>query len=101
CGRAPRGRKAPKEPLQRLLLAHADNGIEIAGYADIGDVSRAAGQDAKIRRWHMGVRADHHARSAIAKITHCLLFARGLAVEIDNDDIGAAAERTRGKLALD
>ena len=49
----------------------------------------------------MGVRANHDAGAAIAEITHRLLFARRLAMKIDDHRIRAAAERTSGELAID
>ena len=43
----------------------------------------------------MGVRADHEARPAVAEKAHRLLFAGRLAMEIDDDGVGAFASADR------
>ena len=49
----------------------------------------------------MGVGADDEAGAAVAEKSHRLLFAGGLAVEIDDAGVGAATQRTGGELAID
>src|SRR5712671_2377495 len=73
-------RNTPNEPIHRFVLVHADDGIVIAGHADIGQESRAAWQDPVIGGRNMGMRADDEARTPVAEVPHCLLLARGLAM---------------------
>src|SRR6266545_1920938 len=49
----------------------------------------------------MGMGADHEARAAIAEVTHRLLLAGRLAMDVDHDRVGVAPERAGGELALD
>src|SRR5262245_66621559 len=49
---------------------------------------------------HMRMRADDEARAPIAKVAHCLLFARSLAMDVDDDRVGRLLQWTDGKLAL-
>ena len=93
-------RDAAHEALQRLGLVHADDGIVVAGHADIGDERGAARQHAMIGGLHMGVGADHEARAAVAEMAHRLLLARRLAMDVDHDRVGRALQRTGGQLAL-
>src|SRR6185312_15360762 len=94
-------RDLAREAGQRLLLAHADDAVEISGHADVGDERGAAGQDAVVGSRDMRVRADDEARASVAEMAHRLLFARRLAMEVDDDRIRALAKRTRSKLAID
>ena len=48
----------------------------------------------------MRMRADDETRASVAKVAHCLLFARSLAMNIDDDCVGRLLQRTDGKLAL-
>ena len=97
----PRGRDFAQEAVERLVLVHADDGIVVAGHADVGDEGGAARQDLMVggRRMRMG--ADHEARAAVAEMAHRLLLAGRLAMEVDDDGVGRALERAGGKLALD
>ena len=92
---------APQEALQRLVLGHADHRIEVAGHADVAHERGAAGQHAQIGGRHVGVGADDEARAAVAEKSHRLLFAGRLAVEIDDDGVGAFRQRAGGELAID
>src|SRR5262245_16199352 len=49
------GRDAPHEPVQRLVLHHADHRIIIAGHADVRDERGAARQHLVIGGWRVGV----------------------------------------------
>ena len=75
--------------------------IEIAGHADIGDEGGAPGQDAVVGGRHMGVGADDEAGAAVAEMAHGLLLAGRLAMHVDDDGVGAVAQRTGGELAVD
>ena len=60
-----------------------------------------AWQDAVVGGRHVGVGADHEARAAVGEVTHRLLLAGRLAMHVDDDGVGARAERAGGELALD
>ena len=96
-----RARHLAQETVERLVLLHADDRIEIAGHADVGDEGGAARQDAVIGGRRMGMRADHERGAAIGEIAHRLLLAGRLAMDVDDDGVGVLAERAGGQLALD
>ena len=95
------GRDAAHEALQRLGLVHADDGVVVAGHADVGHERGTARQHAMVGGRHVRVGAHHQARTAIAKMPHRLLLARRLAMDVDHDRVGGAFQRTGGKLAVD
>ena len=95
------GGNLAQEAAERLVLDHADDGIVIAGHADVGDEGGATRQNLVIGSRRMGVGADNKARAPIDEMSHRLLLARGLGVQVDDDRVGAGFERAGGNLALD
>ena len=87
--------------MQRLILGHADHGIVVAGHADVAHEGGAAGKHAQVRGRAMGMGADHEADAAVAEIAHRLLLARRLGVQVDEDGVGARAQRTGSDFAID
>src|SRR5215468_7279144 len=49
---------------------------------------------------HMRMRADDEARAPIAEVAHCLLFARSLAMDVDDDRVCRLLQWADGKLPL-
>src|SRR5499433_1041780 len=86
-------RDSAHETVERLVLAHPDHGIVVAGHADIGDERGAARQDLVVGGRRVGMGADDQTDAAVAKVPHGLLLARRLAMDIDHDGIGVAPER--------
>src|SRR5579885_471324 len=54
-------RNFTQESVERLVLAHADDAVEIAGHTDIGDEGGAAGENAMVGGRRVRVRADDKA----------------------------------------
>ena len=86
---------------QRLVLFHADHRIIVAGHADVGDETRAAGQDAMIGARHMGMGADDQACLAVDEMAERPFLARRFGVDVDKRGVEALSERTEAELALD
>src|SRR5664280_2143787 len=81
-------RELSEEALQDDVGADADDGVQRPGHADVGHVGRAAGQDARVRRLHVRVRAEHRRDAAVEVVAHGDLLARRLGVEVDDDGLG-------------
>src|SRR5262245_6824732 len=88
----PAGRDAAPEPVERLVLAHADHRVVVAGHADIRDERRTARQDLMVGRRRVGMGADHEARATVTEVTHRLFLAGGLAMHVDHDCVSVAAQ---------
>ena len=73
--------------------------VVVAAHAGIGQVGRAAGEDAVVGGRHMGVRADDDADAAVDEMRHRLLLAGRLGVEVDEDGVAAWPERAGRDLA--
>lgn len=95
------GSDAGREAPQRLLLCHADDGVEVAGHADIGHEGGAAGQDPVIGAGRMGMRTDDEAGSSVAEVSRRMLFSGGFAMEVHDDRTHCPAERMRVELGAD
>jgi len=87
--------------LDRLILLHADHAAAWAGHADVGDVRGAAGQDAKVRRGHVRVRADHRGHATVEVPAEADLLARRLGVHVDEHVVDAVAEALEHRVDLD
>ncbi len=84
------------EAADRLLLAHADDAAARAGHADVGDVRRAARQDARVGGRDVRVRPDDRRRAAVEKPAERDLLARRLGVEVDEHVVDLAVELAQG-----
>ena len=80
--------QAGEELVEAELDLDADDGIVGAGHADVGLEGGALGEDAVVGGGDVGVGAEDGGDAAIEIPAEGLLFARGLGVEIDEDDLG-------------
>ena len=79
-------RHAVDEPSERGVDRHADDRIVRAGHADVGEVSRALGQDALVGGLDMRVRADNGGDAAVEMPAHGDFFGCRFGMEVDEDD---------------
>ena len=85
----PAARHLAGEAVERFGLVHADHRIVVAAHAGIGLIRRALGQDLRIRRGHMAVRAADQRDAAIAEMAHRHLFRGRLAMNVDDGGVDA------------
>src|SRR5207253_987187 len=63
---------------------------------EVGNVGGAAGEDARVRGRHVGVRADDGADAAVQVVAHCDLLAGGFRVQVDKHDLAGAVYLREG-----
>src|SRR5271166_6591061 len=96
----PAGGDAADEAPQRLVLLHADHRIVVAGHADVGDKSGAAGEDAMVGARNMSVGAGYQTGPAVSEMGERRFFAGGLGVHVD-DDVAGLPQRASRQFAIE
>src|SRR5215831_3195042 len=84
---------AGREPAERLLRSHADDGIVVAGHADIGYKGCPSREDPVVSARRVGVGSDNEACSSVAKVSGGVLLAGRLAMKVDDSRLDGATER--------
>src|SRR3990170_2317072 len=79
-------RQRREEPFEDAFSIHADDAVPRAGHPDVGDVGGSLREDTLVRRLHVGMGADQCADLPVEIPAHRDLFARGLGVEVQDDD---------------
>jgi len=87
-GRFELARHSGEEPVEDQLLLDPNHGVVRAGHADVGLISRAAGQDALVGGGNVGVGAEDGGDAAIEIPAHGDLLAGSLGVQVEHDDLG-------------
>ena len=83
--------------LHHAIFAATEHRVVRAAHADVGDERAAAGQDLRIGRRHMRVRAEDQRDAAVHPVPHRDLLAGGLGVNVADADPHAAGDLAAGR----